>query len=98
MYVGTHKSASTTADEDHKSRQVRGIVRKGVACIVDDGDVRACRKDGQGAWYGQWKRTEVSDRIVRHAMDCEVLQRDDSVVNRRNRDCIDCVAWARRVP
>ena len=98
MYVPTYKSASTTTDEHHEFRQVRGIVRKGVACIVDDGDVCACRKDGQGAWYGQWKSTEVSDRIVRHAMHCEVLERDDSVVNGCNRDCIDCVAGARGVP
>ena len=47
-----NESASTTADEHHESRQVRGIIRKGVTRIINDGNVRACRKDGQGAWYG----------------------------------------------
>lgn len=94
----THESAATTADENDELREVRGIIRKGIARIVNDSRVVARGKHRERLSDREGQSREVSDGVVLNTLYGRVLERNDSVVETCDRDDIDTIARAGRVP
>ena len=93
----TYEGASAPPHDNEELAQVRRAVRQRVARIVHDSRVRVRRKDREGGRDRERERAEVRDRRVCDSRHGRVLQRDDRVVERRDRDGVDGVAGARGV-
>ncbi len=94
----THEGTSPATDEDHEAGQVRRVIRERVARIVHDGRIVARRKERQRAIDRERQRVKVRDGIVHDPMYSRVLQGDDGVVETGDRDRVDTVPRAGRVP
>ena len=98
VLMQTYESARTTADEHDILGQVGRAVGKRVAGIVGNGGVLAGSVEGQGVLDSERKRAEVRDRVVRNTGNREVLEGNDRVVQRSDRDGVDGVTGAGAVP
>lgn len=70
---GTHKCAGASANDDQKPTEIRRIVRKRVAGVVNYSWIRACCKYRQSGVDWEGERAEVGDMIVRDANNRRVL-------------------------
>ena len=88
----TYESASTSPDDHDEATEIWSVVGKRVARIVDHGSISADDENRERGRDWQRERLEVGDWVMRDPMDGSVLERDNRVVERRDRDRVDAVS------
>ena len=88
----TYESASTSPDNHDEATEIWSAVWKRVARVIDDSGISADDENGESGSDWQRERLEVRDGVMCDSVDGSVLERDNRVVERCNRDSVDAVS------
>ena len=88
----TYEGASSSPDNHDEATEIWSAVWKRVAGIINNSGISADDENRESCRNWQRERLEVRDRVMRDPMDSGVLERDDRVIERRDRDSVNAVS------